>query len=315
MPSVSRRTVAGAALTLTALAAAPAAQAAAETRAEPFAAGPLPVDRSRSGVVALLLPAAPKTIEPARLQVIDGFGQIAFETAVALDGDAATARTYDLFEPRWVPGEGGPPAFLAAGIRCRETGEIALFSSPSQTLTVRLLPAVQRGGATVPPIAASFQSAPATDASEQPNRTSPLLIPVPGSPDAILPLTGPSGGDALAFGPATLADGEALLLSFSLPGVPNAQSPARIEIHDAAGGLLLREAPDPGTVYQVAFADGSVRVFRQGDTRPVAVAVGSGTVAATLLPAVQRGGREVPALSGILRTARTLSPAAIIPCI
>jgi len=108
--------------------------------------GPIKINGNETVLFGLLLPAVQNLSQPARLELFDSTGRMLTDTKVEL-GDGSVRNTF--FHVEF--GDGSVHFLDAAGN--------TLVSSPSRDgiITAVLLPAVQLGGQTVEPLAASMQ--------------------------------------------------------------------------------------------------------------------------------------------------------------
>jgi hypothetical protein len=111
-------------------------------------------------------------------------------------------------------------------------------------------------------------------------------------------------------GPIQLANGERALIGLLLPAVQNLKTPFRLTLWNNQGTAFIElplRPPTTGRVFpaffDVLFGDGSVRVFRHGDTTHVLFTgrLPEGHFAAVLLPAVQSNGDGLGALASSIQ--------------
>ncbi len=111
-----------------------------------MSSGPISLNQGESALIGLLLPAVQRVETPGRLELVDSAGKVFLSVTVATgDGSVRTAFFHATFA------DGSVRVFNSTG------EEIGKSSSKDGILIGLLLPAVQKDGAVVAPIAASVQ--------------------------------------------------------------------------------------------------------------------------------------------------------------
>ncbi len=122
--------------------------------------------------------------------------------------------------------------------------------------------------------------------------------------------TAPALRTVKSGGPIQLGNGERALIGLLLPAVQNIKTPFRLTLWNNEGRAFFEIPLRPtgtGSVFpaffDVFFADGTVRVFRHGDTTRALFTgrLPEGLFAAVLLPAVQNNGDGLGALAGSIQ--------------
>jgi hypothetical protein len=256
-------------------------------------------------LIGLLLPAVRKAGRPARLQLVDGDGNLLLTVPLGA-GPAFFDLSLGTVNGDAVATDG--KRFLLT-VKQRGTRNVWTFSVADGNLIALLLPAVQDNGKPVGLVAGSAQF---VNGDGIVNGILPFVSLDPGKPQ----------GDGAAFaGPFTAPGGLSSLIGLLLPAVqkvlPAVQGnfkPFELLVLDSQGNTVARASiigPEGkqgafSAFFNVFFGDGSVRVDqRQADGSVKTIGQGSssdGMLIALLLPAVQKNGQTVGPLGGSLQT-------------